>query len=271
MPATIASTSRRRAGSCRSGGVGRARATRCGFATDRSDPAISCQESRYRRAARPRARARSRTARARAAAPPPSAPRRRPRWRSPSFSMKFACTGEMRAPPIAKPFSPQASSSWPLVRSPGGFLNTEPNVRAFRGCAAVRRSCMPRIVARIVRRSAGVRREHGAGHDLVRSRCRAAVAQAELLRPAARVPRGRDDHRLVAARSRISRAVGAGVHAHRAADRARDRAAELDARQAGVARPPHDRRQRRAAAAAHQRRLDRDLARSPSSRSTRPS
>ena len=76
----------------------------------------------------------------------------------PSFSMKFACRGEMRAPPIVKPFSPHASSSWPLVRSPGGFLNTEPNVRAFRGWAAVRRSCMPRIVARIASGSAGVRR-----------------------------------------------------------------------------------------------------------------
>ena len=55
--------------------------------------------------ARPRSstscRARRRTARARAGAPRPSGRARPPPWRSPAFSMKFACFGEICAPPIA--------------------------------------------------------------------------------------------------------------------------------------------------------------------------
>ena len=47
------------------------------------------------------------------------------------------------------PFSPQSSSIAPAPSSPGGFLNTEPNVRFVVGCVALRRSTSSRTVARI--------------------------------------------------------------------------------------------------------------------------
>ena len=51
----------------------------------------------------------------------------------PAFSMKFACIGEICAPPIRCPFSPQASSIRPALSSWAGFLKTLPNVRRFVG------------------------------------------------------------------------------------------------------------------------------------------
>ena len=55
--------------------------------------------------------------------------------------MKFACRGEICAPPIRWPFSPHASSIRPALSSWSGFLNTLPNVRLFVGCAALRCAC----------------------------------------------------------------------------------------------------------------------------------
>ena len=63
--------------------------------------------------------------------------------------MKFACLGEMHAPPIAKPRSPHASSIRPAVSSWSGFLKTLPNVRLFVGCAAFRFACISATVALI--------------------------------------------------------------------------------------------------------------------------
>ena len=56
----------------------------------------------------------------------------------PAFSMKFACIGEISAPPIACPFSPHASSILPAPSSCSGFLKTLPNVRLFVGWVALR-------------------------------------------------------------------------------------------------------------------------------------
>ena len=76
--------------------------------------------ARSRRAARPRARARPRTVRVRAAGPPPSTPMRPPLVAPPAFSMKFACFGEITAPPIAWPLSPHSSSMRPAPSSCAG-------------------------------------------------------------------------------------------------------------------------------------------------------
>ena len=52
--------------------------------------------------------------------------------------MKFAWRGETSAPPIRWPFARQSSSILPAPSSPGAFLKTEPNVRLFVGCVALR-------------------------------------------------------------------------------------------------------------------------------------
>ena len=54
--------------------------------------------------------------------------------------MKFACIGDTTAPPTRWPLSPQSSSIRPAPRSPGGFFQTEPNVRFVVGCVAFRRA-----------------------------------------------------------------------------------------------------------------------------------
>ena len=63
--------------------------------------------------------------------------------------MKFAWRGEIWAPPIRWPFSPQASSIRPAESSWSGFSKTLPKVRLFVGCAALRCACMSAIVALI--------------------------------------------------------------------------------------------------------------------------
>src|SRR5439155_3066763 len=47
----------------------------------------------------------------------------------PAFSMKFACMGEITAPPTRWSLSPHSSISFPAPIWPSGFLNTDPNVR----------------------------------------------------------------------------------------------------------------------------------------------
>ena len=56
----------------------------------------------------------------------------------PAFSMKFACIGEIIAPPLEWPLRPQSSSIRPAPSSPSGFLKTLPNVRFVVGCVALR-------------------------------------------------------------------------------------------------------------------------------------
>ena len=63
--------------------------------------------------------------------------------------MKFACLGEITAPPIAWPLSPHASSIRPAPSSWSGFLKTLPNVRLFVGCVAFRCAISSATVALI--------------------------------------------------------------------------------------------------------------------------
>ena len=76
----------------------------------------------------------------------------------PAFSMKFACFGEIIAPPMRWPLRPQRSSSCPAPDSPGGFLKTLPNVRLFVGCVAFRRATRSATVALISAGGRGSRR-----------------------------------------------------------------------------------------------------------------
>ena len=69
--------------------------------------------------------------------------------------MKFACLGEICAPPMRWPFSPQASSILPALSSWSGFLKTLPNVRRFVGCAALRVAFSSLTFALISSRSPG--------------------------------------------------------------------------------------------------------------------
>ena len=173
--------------------------------------------------------------------------------------MKFACRGEMTAPPIRYPFSPQLSSMRPAPSSPGGFLKTEPKVRLFVGCVALRRATRSATVALdLARRAAATRRYSTARDDLTGRELGVPVREAELVRrqPAAPVaPRRR-------ARARGSRAqsaaVGAGVHPHAAAGRARDRAGELEAAEPADAGAVEADRVRRAAARARSVAVDLD-------------
>ena len=76
----------------------------------------------------------------------------------PAFSMKFACIGEICAPPIRCPLSPHASSIRPAVSSCSGFLKTLPNVRLFVGWAALRCAWSSAIVVLISSTGRGVSR-----------------------------------------------------------------------------------------------------------------
>ena len=71
---------------------------------------------------------------------------------------EFACRGEISAPPIRWPFSPQASSIRPAVSSWSGFLKTLPYVRLFVGCASLRWRCRSETIALISATGRGSRR-----------------------------------------------------------------------------------------------------------------
>ena len=193
---------------------------------------------------------------ARAGAPRPSARARRPCVAPPAFSMKFACRGEICAPPIRWPFRPHASSIRPAPSSCSGFLKTLPNVRLFVGCAALRCACSSATVALISSGGRGASRNSAPRDDLAVAERRVPVREAELGRrePAAR----RRRRRRARARGspRQSLAVGAGVHPDAAADRARDRAGELEPAEPGGARAVEADGVRRAAARDEQLALD---------------
>ena len=76
--------------------------------------------------------------------------------------MKFACLGEICAPPMRNPRRPQASSIRPAVSSCSGFLNTLPNVRLFVGCASFRCFCISATISLISATGLGVAVELGA-------------------------------------------------------------------------------------------------------------
>ena len=174
-----------------------------------------------------------------------------------AFSMKFACFGEICAPPMRWPFSPQASSIRPALSSCSGFLKTLPKVRRFVGCAALRRAFSSRTVALISIGSRGREPELGPDDDLAVAQVGVPVREAELGRrePAGAVA-AHDAHTLehlgeVAA-------VRTAVHPDAAADRAGDRARELEAAEPGCAGAVQRDRVRRAAARAKRLALDGD-------------
>src|SRR6266511_4241251 len=143
----------------------------------------------------------------------------------PAFSMKFACLGEICAPPIRCPFSPQASSMRPAVSSWSGFLNTLPNVRLFVGCASFRFCCISLTDSLISASGFGWRPNSA---------------------PATTWPRTRSERRQPASAATVDDVgldedcgdvvpVCAGVHPDAAADRTGNRADELDPAEVGCA------------------------------------
>ena len=94
--------------------------------------------------------------------------------------MKFACTVEMRAPPMTWPLSSQASISAPAPGPSSGFLKTEPNVRALRGWLSLRRRCIVAHARADLLAHAALELEHGRGDDLGSAHVRVPVAQLQL-------------------------------------------------------------------------------------------
>ena len=134
------------------------------------------------------------------------------------------------------------------MRSPSGFFHTDPNVRTLAGWASRRRRCMSATVARIRSGSSGRSRSTASATTSPVADLGAPVAHPELVRPAAALT-GRADHEGLGEHVAHLAAVGAGVHAHRAAGGAGDRAPELDPREPPPGRALDDRRERGAAAA----------------------
>ena len=176
------------------------------------------------RAARWSARARSARARPR-------------RSREPRFAMKFACTGEIWAPPIRCPFKPTDSISRPAW-SPGGFTKTEPQEGTSSGCVARALREVPLDLGAHARGLARLHREQR-GHDqrARRETPELAVAHAQPLARQVDAPAAArtldldfDQHlRQVSLRH-------TGVHRDPAADAARDARGELETRRARAAR-----------------------------------
>ena len=75
--------------------------------------------------------------------------------------MKFACSSDTRAPPIAWPFRPAASISR-AAWSPGGLRNTLPAFGSESGCVAMRRASSSLIRARADSASPGTNENQAA-------------------------------------------------------------------------------------------------------------
>ena len=174
----------------------------------------------------------------------------------PAFSMKFACIGEITAPPIRWPFSPHASSIRPAPSSWSGFLKTLPKVRLFVGWVALRcaiSSAHGRLdLLRRPRRRAGTRPRRRP------RRARRSEERYASPRPCGVIQASPSDVNDVGADEdlRPVAAVGARVHPDAAAGRAGDRARELEAAEAGRARVVEADGVRRAAAGDQQLALD---------------
>ena len=179
--------------------------------------------------------------------------RRRRSWRA-------SPTRPRRRP--AGPCSPHASMSRPAA-SPGGFVNTEPAFcppgwcsRRQRTISSIRRRARRGIVGRPGERGRRPRRRAGrAPSGGSRGRARPASSVADLAVVEVETPRA-DDH------VGGLRAVAAGVHAHRAADAARDADEELEPADARPSRPggrAPGARPRRPASTARRRRVDVEL------------
>ena len=98
------------------------------------------------------------------------------------FSMKFACTLEMHAPPMTWPLRPQASISAPAPGPSSGFLKTDPNVRALRGWLSLRRALHLAHAGADLLADAGSSSQHGLG-TTSRAHVGVPVAQLELAGP----------------------------------------------------------------------------------------
>ena len=103
----------------------------------------------------------------------------------PAFSMKFAWTGEIRAPPLRWPFRPHSSSIRPAPSSCAGFLKTLPNVRRFVGCVALRCASSSATRAFTTPAGRGSSAKRASGDDLPGPEARVAIRQPELGRRAA--------------------------------------------------------------------------------------
>ena len=150
----------------------------------------------------------------------------------PAFSMKFACFGEICAPPIRWPLRPHASSIRPareLVLRVLEDAAERPPVRRLRRLAPrVQLAHLRLDLGRVARAQAqlGLRRRPGrAAGSSAGTRARAPPGVSQPVPSAVATSARSSTLREVAA-------VGAAVHPDAAADRARDRARELEAAEA---------------------------------------
>ena len=176
----------------------------------RSRPAGSRSRGRRRRGRATRRRTSAMSATMSAARPPSSA------W------MKLACLGDTSAEPSRRPRAPAASMRRP-AESPGGLVNTEPAL-APPGWCSRRHRTMSAISGLGSGPIAGRERQIGREHHLRRTDRRAAVAKIEVGgRHPYILPRRQVEHADPFQHLGHVRAVAAGVHPHRAPDRARAR------------------------------------------------
>ena len=203
--------------------------------------------ARADRRRRPRARAPRRTAHGLGDAPRSSARVQSALVAPPAFSMKFACLGEISAPPIRCPFRPHSSSILPAPTSPGGFLKTLPKVRLFVGWVSFRRPIEIGDGRLDLCRRARLEPELDPRDDVVRSQLRVAVREAERLGRHPRLPVGGHDERAYE-HVRPVAPVRTGVHEHAAACGSGDRARELEPTEPGLAGAVEAHRVRRAPA-----------------------
>ena len=151
-----------------------------------------------------------------------------------AFSMKFACLGEITRAADPVPLQAAELEHAPAPSSPGGFLNTLPNVRLFVGCVAFRCAISSATVALISSRGRGSSRSstRATTSPGPSAECRYESASSVERHPVAPVrgrdERARDDIRPVAP-------VCAGVHLDAASRGARNGAGELEAAEARIA------------------------------------
>ena len=148
---------------------------------------------------------------------------------------KLQCISETLAPPTRKPRQPAASISFQALM-PGGFLNVEPPVRSLIGWFFSRYSATSSICLQDVGRIARLAFEQRLGEDPVVRHAAVAIGEAHVgqrqhVDVALRIDGARLDQHVLGFAP-----VRAGIHAQRAADRARDAAIERKAGDAGVRR-----------------------------------
>ncbi len=178
--------------------------------------------------------------------------------RRPVLSRKLQCFSLTCAPPRTKPRQPAASISshafWP-----GGLRNVLPPVRARTGWVASRLARISAMRAAIAAGSPGRARNRARTTTAPGGRPRGGSRMPARRPAAAPVAGAGDELRPVQAAGDVA-AIGAGVHRHRAADRAGDAGQELEPGQPGRRRVLGHRRVQRRGARDHAVRLHRDVA-----------